>query len=270
MGAGIAAVLLAAGDEVALVEESASQAVAALARVDTDLAVLRRCGPPRTPSAGGAEPRLAVVDSISAVPPGLDVAIEAVPERRDLKQQVLADLESLEPQLLGSNTSSLSIGDLGQHLRHPERFLGLHFFNPVRTMPLLEVVIGRATGVEARGAAEALAVRIGKEPMFVRDAPGFVTSRLGVALGLEAIRLVEEGVAEPKDIDRAMELGYRHRMGPLRLTDLIGLDVRLDIARSLEQAYGPRFTPPDLLVKMVADGRLGRKSGAGFYEWTGS
>jgi 3-hydroxybutyryl-CoA dehydrogenase len=197
------------------------------------------------------------------------VIVEAVPERLDLKRAVLRDAEALRPALLGSNTSSIAIGALAEGLDRPESFLGLHFFNPVWAMALLEVVVGPATAEETTTAAVALARRLGKDPVVVRDLPGFATSRLGVTLGLEAIRMVADGVASPADIDKAMVLGYRHPVGPLELTDLVGLDVRLDIARTLQAAYGERFAPPPLLEEMVAAGRLGKKSGQGFYRWNG-
>lgn len=193
--------------------------------------------------------------------------MEAVPERLEEKRAVLRDAAALNPALLGSNTSSIAIGELAAGLDAPERFLGLHFFNPVWAMALLEIVVGPATAEETTAAAVALAGRLGKDPVVVRDLPGFATSRLGVTLGLEAIRMVADGVASPADIDKAMVLGYRHPIGPLELTDLVGLDVRLDIARTLQAAYGDRFAPPPLLVEMVADGRLGKKSGQGFYQW---
>jgi 3-hydroxybutyryl-CoA dehydrogenase len=154
-------------------------------------------------------------------------------------------------------------------LDRPDRFAGLHFFNPVWAMALLEVVVGPATAEETTAAAVALAGRLGKDPIVVRDMPGFATSRLGVTLGLEAVRMVADGVASPADIDKAMVLGYRHPVGPLELTDIVGLDVRLDIAKTLQAAYGDRFAPPPLLESMVADGRLGKKSGQGFYRWEG-
>lgn len=193
--------------------------------------------------------------------------VEAVPERLEEKRAVLRDAAALRPALLGSNTSSIAIGALAAELDAPERFLGLHFFNPVWAMALLEIVVGPATAEETTAAAVALAGRLGKDPVVVRDMPGFATSRLGVTLGLEAIRMVADEVASPADIDKAMVLGYRHPVGPLELTDLVGLDVRLDIARTLQAAYGDRFAPPPLLEEMVAAGRLGKKSGHGFYRW---
>ncbi|MDP3950347.1 3-hydroxyacyl-CoA dehydrogenase family protein [Microbacterium sp.] len=198
-----------------------------------------------------------------------DLVIEAVPEDRALKSEALALVESVlsDDAALASNTSSIPIEALGASLTRPQNFLGLHFFNPVPSSSLVEIVSGSATDPalieRARGWVEAL----GKTPIVVRDAPGFASSRLGLVLALEAIRMLDAGVASAEDIDRAMELGYRHPMGPLRTTDVVGLDVRLDIAEELYATLGDRFAPPALLRQMVADGRLGRKSGEGFYRW---
>lgn len=198
-----------------------------------------------------------------------DLVIEAVPEDRALKSEALARVESVLPEhaTLASNTSSISIDALAAALTRPQSFLGLHFFNPVPSSTLVEIVSGSATDPvlvdQARGWVEAL----GKTPIVVRDSPGFASSRLGLVLALEAIRMLDAGVASAEDIDRAMELGYRHPMGPLRTTDIVGLDVRLGIAEELYTTLGERFAPPALLRQMVADGRLGRKSGEGFYRW---
>jgi len=269
MGLGIAYVAAGAGYAVELVEVDAQRGAAAVARLGElwDRAVER--GKLTADQAAANRARLTLRAGLAEVAEGPDVIVEAVPERLDLKRTVLADAESLGPALLGSNTSSISIGELAAGLARPERFLGLHFFNPVWAMALLEVVVGPATAEETAAAAVALAGRLGKDPVVVRDMPGFATSRLGVTLGLEAIRMVADGVASPADIDKAMVLGYRHPVGPLELTDLVGLDVRLDIARTLQAAYGDRFAPPPLLEEMVAAGRLGKKSGQGFYTWEG-
>ncbi|HEX7119432.1 MAG TPA: 3-hydroxyacyl-CoA dehydrogenase family protein [Longimicrobiales bacterium] len=199
-----------------------------------------------------------------------DLVIEAVPEKFPLKVDVLHDVDRLAPghAILATNTSSFSITDLQETTQRPGRVVGMHFFNPVHIMKLVEVVRGRKTEEPVVAAAVAFASRVGKEPIVVNDAPGFASSRLGIALGLEAMRMVEEGVAAPDAIDKAMELGYRHPMGPLRLTDLVGLDVRLDIANYLHEALGSeRFRPPEILKRLVAEGKLGRKSGQGFYTW---
>jgi len=200
---------------------------------------------------------------------GAGIVVEAVPESLELKRDVLsgASKRAADGALLGSNTSSLSIDDLAEGLGARDRVVGIHFFNPVHIMKLVEVVRGSDTSEETVARALGFARELGKTPILVRDSPGFASSRLGVALGLEAIRMVEDGVASPEDIDRAMTLGYRHPMGPLELTDLVGLDVRLEIARYLQEELGERFRPPELLEQMVEQGKLGKKSGEGFYEW---
>ena len=202
---------------------------------------------------------------------GAELFIEAVPERMDLKRATLAEVERVAAGdfVFATNTSSLSITEIAASARDPSRVVGMHFFNPVHIMRLLEVVVGRETSDETVETARAVGRRMRKEPITVKDVPGFASSRLGVALGLEAMRMLEQGVAGAKDIDTAMELGYNHPMGPLRLTDLVGLDVRLAIAEYLHGALGSEtFRPPDILRRMVADGKLGRKSGAGFYDWS--
>ncbi len=207
---------------------------------------------------------------LSEAADGVGIAIEAVPEKLDLKQKILARCgeAAAEGALLATNTSSLSITALAQGISSPERVIGMHFFNPVHIMALVEIVRGAETSDDIVARAREVAERMGKTPIVIADSPGFASSRLGLALGLEAIRMVEDGVASPEDIDTAMMLGYRHPMGPLKLGDLVGLDVRLDIARYLHEALGsPVFEPPALLERMVAAGRLGRKSGRGFYRW---
>ncbi len=214
--------------------------------------------------------RIDTGDSLEDAVAGASVVIEAAPERLPLKQELFRTVEALVPPatLLATNTSSLSIDRIADPLEHPERVIGLHFFNPVHIMALVEVVHGPRTSDEALDESVALVHAIGKEPIVVRDTPGFASSRLGVALGLEAMRMVEDEVASPRDIDRAMELGYRHPMGPLRLTDLVGLDVRLGIAEYLHQELGDHFEPPEILRRMVREGKLGKKSGEGFYDWS--
>ncbi|RAO06334.1 3-hydroxybutyryl-CoA dehydrogenase [Micromonospora saelicesensis] len=269
MGLGIAYVAAGAGHAVELVEVDPERGAAALNRLAElwERAVQR--GKLSADEAATNRQRVTLRPTLAAVAPAPQVIVEAVPERLDLKRAVLRDAAALQPALLGSNTSSIAIGALAAELDAPERFIGLHFFNPVWAMALLEIVVGPATAEETTAAAVALAGRLRKDPVVVRDMPGFATSRLGVTLGLEAIRMVADEVASPADIDKAMVLGYRHPIGPLELTDLVGLDVRLDIARTLQAAYGDRFAPPPLLVEMVAAGRLGKKSGQGFYRWEG-
>ncbi len=270
MGTGIAHAFCLAGDLVEIVDADRHRAEASVAQVAELLAGAVRRGKLTPEAAGAARDRLAALDGIGDIAPGADLVLEAVPEQRELKTAVLGAAEARAPRLLATNTSALSVSVLARGLAHPERLVGMHFFNPVWAMPLVEVVVGEATLSAARDGALELAGRIGKEAIVVRDTPGFATSRLGVALGLEAIRMVADGVASPADIDRAMELGYRHPMGPLRLGDLVGLDVRLDIARHLAETLGPRFEPPELLVQMVEEGRLGKKTGRGFYDWGGA
>jgi 3-hydroxybutyryl-CoA dehydrogenase len=217
----------------------------------------------------GALARLTTSTDLDHVLAGAEVVIEAVPEKLELKRDVFARLGHLAPDvLLATNTSSLSISAIAAAAGHPERVVGMHFFNPVHIMKLVEVVRAEQSARPAVALALALAVRLGKDPIEVAVAPGFASSRLGIAIGLEAIRMVEAGVAAPADIDKAMTLGYGFPMGPLRLTDLVGLDVRLSIAEYLAKELGERFEPPRLLREKVARGELGKKSGRGFYEWS--
>ena len=199
-----------------------------------------------------------------------DLFIEAAPEVLEIKQNVLREVEEVARKafIFASNTSSLSITELARASRHPERVVGMHFFNPVHIMRLLEIVRGQDTSAATVEAVHAVGVKMKKEPIVVKDVPGFASSRLGVALGLEAMRMLEAGVASARDIDTAMELGYNHPMGPLRLTDLVGLDVRLKIAEYLHTAlHSETFRPPEILRRMVSEGKLGKKSGEGFYKW---
>ncbi len=197
------------------------------------------------------------------------LVVEAVPESLEIKLPALARIEeSVGPEAwIATNTSSISISRLAEQLKRPERFCGLHFFNPVPSSRLVEIVVGEQTASELTRAAGGWVNALGKTPITVRDVPGFASSRLGVAIALEAIRMLEDGVATAEDIDAAMVLGYGHPIGPLKLTDLVGLDVRLGIAEYLEATLGDRFSPPKLLRDKVARGELGRKSGRGFYDW---
>ncbi|MEV5897180.1 3-hydroxyacyl-CoA dehydrogenase family protein [Nonomuraea fuscirosea] len=259
MGAGIAQVFLAAGERVTVQEP---QAEAARWRIAEGLAIAE--------SKGAVDKAEALARlTMGPVPGDADLVVEAVPEDAALKAEVLAEAESAvqEGALLATNTSSLSIAELAAVLDRPERLVGLHFFNPVPVQRLVEIVVTKATPDEVLERARGLVAGIGKTSVVVNDSPGFATSRLGVLLGLEAIRMMAEGVATAEDIDTAMTLGYGHPMGPLRLTDLVGLDVRLAIAEYLHARLGPRFEPPALLRDKVAAGELGRKSGKGFYEW---
>jgi len=197
------------------------------------------------------------------------LVVEAVPEDWDLKVTALRGIEErlAEDAFMASNTSSLSVNGLARELKRPENFLGLHFFNPVPASTLIEVVLGERTSPELADAAKTWVEALGKTAVVVNDAPGFASSRLGVAIALEAMRMVEEGVASAKDIDNAMVLGYKHPTGPLKTTDIVGLDVRLGIAEYLHSTLGERFAPPQILKDKVARGELGRKTGKGFFDW---
>jgi 3-hydroxybutyryl-CoA dehydrogenase len=269
MGAGIAHAFLLAGSAVSVVERDAEQADTARDRVRRSLAESVERGTTHD-SFEHLSGRLAV-GTDDAVFGSAELVIEAVPEDQALKMAALRRIEDRldGSAVMASNTSSLSIGELSAVLRRPERFLGLHFFNPVPASALVEVVVGARTSAGTVVRAQNWVESLGKTAVTVSDSPGFASSRLGVALGLEAIRMLEESVASADDIDAAMVLGYKHPIGPLRLTDLVGLDVRLAIAEHLHAELGERFAPPRLLREKVDAGDLGRKSGRGFFEWPG-
>lgn len=260
MGGGIAHAFAAAGAAVTVVENDAASARAARERIDASLAK-------------AADKGLRVTGTVDVVTDpaalaGCTLVVEAVPELAGLKHDVLRRTAAVAPgAVIGSNTSSLSIDGLADALPDPSRLVGLHFFNPVPVSGLVEVVVGRRTAPGLVAAAQGWVSGLGKTAITVKDSPGFASSRLGVALALEAMRMLEEGVADAADIDKAMTLGYRHPVGPLRTTDLVGLDVRLSIAEHLERELGPRFAPPRVLRDKVAAGELGRKTGQGFYTW---
>ncbi|MGW4033193.1 3-hydroxyacyl-CoA dehydrogenase family protein [Streptomyces sp. NPDC004838] len=267
MGAGIAHALLLAGSTVTLVETGADAVAAARARVVRAVERSAERGALDT-SADRVLARLTTTTTIDGTATA-GLVVEAVSESPALKASVLgAVARTVSPSaVIATNTSSLSVDELSLATPPAGRFIGLHFFNPVPASALVEVVTGTATAHEVTERAVGWVRRLGKTPVVVRDSPGFATSRLGVALGLEAIRMVAEGVASAEDIDTAMSLGYRHPVGPLRLTDLVGLDVRLGIAEYLAKTLGSRFEPPPLLREMVDRGHLGQKSGQGFYPW---
>ena len=272
MGHGIAQAVAMAGHETVLSDVDAAQLERALARIEATLEKGVRLGKVAQSARDEALARLATNVHLRDAAAGADLVIEAVPEAMELKRRIFAEAEAAAPTvaILATNTSSLSVTAMAAGLAAPGRFLGLHFFNPVHIMALVEIVKGKHTDPGVLDRCVAFARDLGKEPIVVADSPGFASSRLGIVLGLEAIRMVEGGVASAEDIDKAMVLGYRHPMGPLRLTDLVGLDVRLGIARYLHESLGSEaFRPPVLLERMVAEGRLGKKSGSGFYEWDG-
>lgn len=214
--------------------------------------------------------RLRLESDLAVAVMDADLVVEAVPEDLELKRHLFGELDARAPSsaILGSNTSSISIGAIAEVTGRPGRVLGTHFFNPVHLMNLVELVVGPETEAGAVERVRSFVESLGKRPIVVRDSPGFATSRLGLTLGLEAMRMLEEGVASAEDIDLAMELGYNHPMGPLKLTDLVGLDVRLAIAEHLARSIDERrFQPPDILRRLVAEGKLGRKTAEGFYRW---
>ncbi|MGK2859297.1 MAG: 3-hydroxyacyl-CoA dehydrogenase family protein [Thermoanaerobaculia bacterium] len=213
--------------------------------------------------------RIWVTSDLEAAVQDADLVVEAAPEDLALKKDLFAQVDVLTPThtILASNTSSISISELSKSVQCRAQFVGMHFFNPPHVMKLVEIVLGAETSDATVAIVSEVTARMGRETILVKDSPGFATSRLGLAIGLEAIRMLEDGVASAADIDRAMELGYNHPMGPLRLTDLVGLDVRLGIAEYLTETLGPRFEPPKLLREMVEKKLLGKKTGKGFYDW---
>ncbi len=270
MGHGIAQVCATAGLDTRLFDIDEDALSGAMEKIAANLERGVEIGKVESDQRDAALERLTLESGLEAAVSNTQLVIEAAPERLELKQELLARAAAgVAPDcVLASNTSSLSISAIAAPIPGPERIVGIHFFNPVHIMALVEVVRGDRTAERVVEQARTFARRLGKQAIVVRDSPGFASSRLGLVLGLEAIRMVQEDVASPADIDRAMELGYRHPMGPLRLTDLVGLDVRLEIARYLDRELGgDRFRPPELLERMVAEGKLGKKSGEGFYRW---
>lgn len=268
MGHGIAQVLAQAGCAVVLRDVDRARVDAGLEAVQKNLDGGVQRGKVPAAERDATLTRLTGEVDLARALQGAEVVIEAVPEDMALKKRVLSEVAAAaEPRLIATNTSSLSVTEIAQATRSPERVLGLHFFNPVHLQQLVEVVRGERTGKEALDLALALVERLGKTAIVVQDAPGFASSRLGLVLGLEAIRMVEQGVASVQAIDQAMELGYRHKMGPLMTGDYVGLDVRLSIAEHLAREIGPQFQPPLLLRRLVRAGKIGRKAGEGFYRW---
>lgn len=261
MGAGIAHAFLLGGADVVAVESGDEAAAAGRDRIERNLARSAERGRTEHGELTIATDRTALADC--------ELIVEAVPEDADLKAAVLNDVAKIAPgAVLGTNTSSLSVTGLAGRLPRPEQVIGLHFFNPVPSSSLVEIVVADSTADDLVTSAQSWVAAIGKTAVTVKDSPGFASSRLGVAIALEAMRMLDEGVASAEDIDTAMTLGYRHPVGPLRTTDLVGLDVRLAIAEHLERELGPRFTPPQVLRDKVAAGHLGRKAGQGFYDWS--
>jgi 3-hydroxybutyryl-CoA dehydrogenase len=269
MGRGIAYLSAVAGYETMIYDVDSPALDSAKASIESTLKKGVEKGKVSDAAAREALQRIQLSTELEPAVRTADLIIEAVPEDLDLKMNIFSQSDVIcgEETILASNTSSISISKLAGSVERRSHFVGMHFFNPPHAMKLVEIVRGERTSDQTIQLAREVAEKMGKTPIIVRDTPGFATSRLGIAIGLEAMRMLEDGVASAEDIDRAMELGYNHPMGPLRLSDLVGLDVRLDIAEYLASTLGPRFEPPEILRRMVREGRLGQKSGKGFYEW---
>ena len=270
MGAGIAQVCAQVGCDVALYDISEDLAARGIEGIGRFLQKGVDRGKVDPADRATALARITPSGDLAGAVSGVDLVIEAAPEKIELKRRIFADVAAAAPDtaILATNTSSLPISDIAAGNAAADRIVGMHFFNPVPLMKLLELVVGRETAESTTTAVRAFGERLGKEVIIVRDAPGFASSRLGICIAMEAIRMVEQEVASPEDIDRAMVFGYAHPMGPLKLTDLVGCDVRMAIAEHLAEALdAPQFRPPELLRRMVADGKLGKKSGQGFYSW---
>ena len=270
MGHGIAQVAAAAGARVHLFDSMTGAATAGIARIAKNLDKGVELGKVSSADREATLARVSPFDDLPKACFDADCVIEAAPEQLDLKREIFATIDHSTPEhaLLATNTSSLPVGEIAARIRRPARVVGMHFFNPVFAMKLVEVVRHASSDPEAVALAVALAERLGKTPIIVADSPGFASSRLGLVIGLEAMRMVEQGVASPSDIDTAMKLGYGHPMGPLELTDLVGLDVRLNIADYLgSKLQGDQYKAPETLRRLVAEGKLGKKSGEGFYRW---
>ncbi|MCA9492124.1 MAG: 3-hydroxyacyl-CoA dehydrogenase family protein [Myxococcales bacterium] len=269
MGHGIAQVAAMAGCDVVLADMSTEVLDKAMTAVRANLDKGVQKGKVTRESADAALGRL-LTGTLDEAVTSADIVVEAVPEKLELKQSLFRQVASRARPgcVLATNTSSLSVAAIASAVPDPSRVIGTHFFNPVHLMELLEIVVATTTAPEVVDAVRAWGEAMGKQVIVVRDFPGFATSRLGVALGMEAIRMVEQGVASAEDIDKAMVLGYRHPVGPLKLTDMVGLDVRMNIGEYLARELGnAAFEPPALMREMVARGELGKKSGRGFYEW---
>ena len=269
MGHGIAQVAAMAGYEARLTDSDPEAVAAGWERIRVNLAGAVTRGKMTQESADAAIARVIPVASLNIAARDADLVIEAILEDLVVKQSLFQQLDGLgrDETIFATNTSSLSVTRIADATSRPGRVVGMHFFNPVHIMKLVEVITHPAIDADIVDAAREVAKKMGKTPIVVRDSPGFASSRLGVILGLEAMRMLEDGVASAADIDTAMELGYRHPMGPLRLTDLVGLDVRLAILEHLHRELGEAFRPPEILRRLVRDGKLGKKTGEGFYTW---
>ena len=270
MGNGIAQVLAMCGVETRLYDIKTEFVERGITKISANLDKGVEKGKVEAAARDATMGRLSGTTDLAVAIDGVQAVIEAIPEKMELKAALFGELGKQlgADVLLATNTSSLPVTEIANVTVHPERVVGMHFFNPVHIMKLVEVVRGNGSSDEAVAMTVDLAKRMGKQPITVVDSPGFASSRLGVAIGLEAMRMVEGEVATAEDIDKAMTLGYGFPMGPLKLTDLVGLDVRLSIAEYLQTEFGERFAPPQILRDKVARGELGKKSGQGFYDWS--
>ncbi len=269
MGHGIAQVAAAAGYAVIMRDVNSDAVTRGVQSIQRNLSKAIELGKINVADRDAILPRIHGTTSLAEIH-NVDLVIEAAPENLELKQDLLREAEAIVDHdcIFATNTSSLSIGEIASASARPEKVVGMHFFNPVHLMRLVEIVLSEQTSPATTDTVREIATSMKKEPITVRDVPGFASSRLGVTLGLEAMRMLEQGVASARDIDTAMELGYNHPMGPLRLTDLVGLDVRLNIAEYLHGKLGSEtFRPPEILRRLVNEGKLGKKSGEGFYKW---
>jgi len=269
MGHGIAQVAAAAGYKVTLSDVDRDSLARGIQSIERNLAKGIQLGKLTEDDRDSTLQHIRGTTELEQVA-GTDLIIEAAPERLELKQDILRELErhAKADFVFATNTSSLSITEIARASERPQNVVGMHFFNPVHIMRLVEIVVGKATSNDTVALVREVCVKLRKEPIVVNDVPGFASSRLGVALGLEAMRMLEQGVASARDIDTAMELGYNHPMGPLKLTDHVGLDIRLNIAEYLFRELGSEtFRPPEVLRRLVSEGKLGKKTGEGFYNW---
>ena len=268
MGVGIVYVFAAAGWNVWVVEPNDASANTLQKTLEETAAAGLKRGKLNESNVAHITTGVQLLRSADELPVGLNLVVETVPERMDIKRVVLGQIDARLPSIIATNTSAMSINELAKCVKDPSSFLGMHFFNPVWSLAMVELIRGDATSASTLAMAQSYSDSIGKTSITVRDVPGFATSRLDLIASLEAMRMLQDGVASAEDIDKAMLIAYRHPMGPLRLSDIVGLDVRLDIARQLSATLGDRYAPPKILEEMVARGDLGRKSGKGFFDWT--
>ena len=269
MGHGIAHASIVSGFDTRLYDVSDDRLDAARVTVDRILRKAVELGKLQTPEADAALGRLQTTSDVSAALEGADFVIEAAPERIDVKLALMADIERAAPPgaIVATNTSALSITEMAGALSTPARVAGMHFFNPVHKMKLIEIVQALETSPDTLEAVEQVARAMGKETVLVREAPGFITTRVNATIGNEAFYMLMEGVASARDIDKALKLGLNHPMGPFELVDLVGLDTRLSILEYLHRSMGEKYRPCPLLAQYVKAGRLGRKVGRGVYEY---